>query len=92
MDQIIKIYNETNAIEVDSEVKLPEIIIKRKQPMIVIEKPEEQEENEQKMTNSLDQTFQFNSNTIIENESIEKHGLDESSVMHFDDLTKMLIP
>jgi hypothetical protein len=41
MDQIIKIYNETNAIEVDSEVKLPEIIIKRKQPMIVIEKPEE---------------------------------------------------
>ena len=92
MDQIIKIYNETNAIEVDSEVKLPEIIIKRKQPIIVIEKPEEQEESEQKMANSLDQTFQFNSNTIIENESIEKHGLDESSVMHFDDLTKMLIP
>lgn len=91
MNEIIKIYRETNSFEVDTEVKLPQINIKRKQPIIIIEKPEEQEENEIKITTSLDQTLQFDSNNLITNESIDKHGLDDSSVMHFDDLTKMMI-
>ena len=59
--------------------------------MIVIEKPEEQEENQLKIISSLDQTLQFDSNTIITNESIDKQGLDDSSMMLFDDLAKMMI-
>ena len=59
--------------------------------MIVIEKPEEQEENQLKIISSLDQTLQFDSNTILTNESIDKQGLDDSSMMLFDDLAKMMI-